>query len=213
MARCTPCMGKHLSRLHTWEFNTLTLPILCFCGILSMDQSLNKSFSSLRPGFRASDSNAESVEVAYSFGICYLSANPCQRLHGFAAQLAELLASCSLIQLRLEAQVSKAQKRQVFKQEPGTLRSLHRSAEGRARQLPSAGRTPARPGGTVPSRGSPPGSAPGAAAGAGGVSFRGIVGRRDAAGASPGAPRAGRAGGSRQPAGPGRLQPAAAAPW
>ncbi|XP_048811591.1 AP-1 complex subunit sigma-3 isoform X3 [Lagopus muta] len=98
-------MGKHLSRLHMWEFNTLTLPILCFCGILSMDQSLNKSFSSLRPGFRASDSNAESVEVAYSFGICYLSANPCQRLHGFAAQLAELFASCSLIQFRLEAQI------------------------------------------------------------------------------------------------------------
>uniref|UniRef100_A0A669PME5 AP complex mu/sigma subunit domain-containing protein n=1 Tax=Phasianus colchicus TaxID=9054 RepID=A0A669PME5_PHACC len=148
--------------------------------------------------------NAESVEVAYSFGICYLSANPCQRLQGFAAQLAELFASHSLIQLRLEARRSKAQTRKVLKQELGTLRSPHRSAGGRARQLPSAGRTPAQPGRTVPSAGSPPGSAPGAAAGAGGVSFRGIVGRRDAAGASPGAPRAGRAGGSRQPAGPGR---------
>lgn len=53
------------------------------------------------------------MEVACSFGICYLSANPCQRLQGFAAQLAELFASCSLIQLRLEARVSEAQPRKI----------------------------------------------------------------------------------------------------
>lgn len=113
VAGCTLCMGKHPSWLQMWEFNTLTLPTSCRCGILPMDQSMSKSFSSLGPGFGASDWNAESVEVACSFGICYLSANPCQRLQGFAAQLAELFASCSLIQLRLEARVSEAQPRKI----------------------------------------------------------------------------------------------------
>ncbi|XP_040982484.1 AP-1 complex subunit sigma-3 isoform X3 [Aquila chrysaetos chrysaetos] len=103
-------LKEHLSfRLQTWDLNVLSLLILCSCGSLHLDQSPGKSLRSLRPGFRAFDSRAESVDVAHSFGTSCLSANPCQRLQGFADLPAELLMSCSLIQLRQKARVSKAQ--------------------------------------------------------------------------------------------------------
>lgn len=99
-ARC--CAGGCLSfRLPTWDLNVQSFHVLCSCGSLHLDQMPGKSSRSLRPGFRAFDSSAESVDVAHSFGTSCLSANPCQGLQGFADLPAELLTSCSLRQHRL----------------------------------------------------------------------------------------------------------------
>lgn len=115
-ARCMLCTGERLSfRLQTWALNVLSLLILCSCGSLHLDQTPGNSLRSLRPGFRAFDSRAESVDVAHSFGTSCLSANPCQRLQRFADLPAELLMSCSLIHLCQKAQVSKVQPSKVFK--------------------------------------------------------------------------------------------------
>lgn len=119
-------LKEHLSfRLQTWDLNVLSLLILCSCGSLHLDQTPGKSLRSLRPGFRAFDSRAESVDVAHSFGTSCLSANPCQRLQGFAGLPAEWLLSCSLIQLRQKARVSKAQPFKVFK-----LSEFHLDGDG-----------------------------------------------------------------------------------
>lgn len=113
--RCMQCAGEPLSfRLKTWDVNIQSFHVLCSCGSLPLDQTPGKSLRSLRLGFRASDSSAESVDVAHSFGTGCLSANPCQRLQGFASLPAELLMSCSSIRLCQKAQVSKAQPFKVF---------------------------------------------------------------------------------------------------
>lgn len=144
------------------------------------------------------------MEVACSFGICYLSANPCQRLQGFAAQLAELFASCSLIQLRLEARVGEAQPRKVFKRELRPLRSLYPSAA----LAPRPGRTEPSPPG-APRRARRPGAAAGAGGGAGEFPFGALwegamrsgphLARRGQAGREAAGSQPGRAGSSPPP--------------